>query len=76
MGNWHISIQGVGSHHNKDSPTDANRMAKDFVTSLQKAGHHIENAEFTHGGKDGLIDEPQYVTIPPPDHESPKYIQE
>ena len=27
MGNWNISIHGVGSHHNKQHPKDANRMA-------------------------------------------------
>jgi len=55
MGNWNINIQGVGSHHNKEYPQDANRMAQDFVKALKAAGHHIETATFTHGGKDDLM---------------------
>lgn len=54
MGNWNINIQGVGSHHNKNSPDDANAMAKAFVASLARVGHVIESASFTHGAKDDL----------------------
>ena len=54
MGNWHISIQGVGAHHNKDYAGDANVMAKEFVEALTKAGQVVESATFTHGGRDQL----------------------
>lgn len=55
MGNWNINIQGVGAHHNKDYPKDANVMAKNFVDELRAAGHCVEAATFTHGGKEQLI---------------------
>lgn len=55
MGNWNINIQGVGAHHNKDYPKDANVMAKAFVEELRAAGHQVEAATFTHGAKEPLI---------------------
>lgn len=54
MGNWHISIQGTGVHHNADLPQDANRMALGFVTELKAAGHSIAVASFTYGATDDL----------------------
>jgi hypothetical protein len=54
MGNWNINIQGVGCHHNADFPNDADRMAKKFVEQLKEAGHTVEHAEFTYGGKAAL----------------------
>lgn len=63
MGNWHISIQGVGAHHNTVGPhnpagnaADANLMMADFVEALRKAGHNVVLATFTHGGMDRLED--------------------
>lgn len=50
MGNWHISIEGVGAHHNADYPKDANKMGEAFVALLKDAGHTISKATFTHGG--------------------------
>lgn len=58
MGNWNINIQGVGMHHN-GKPQDANEMAKKFAESLKEAGHHIEHATFTNGGKDDLASSPK-----------------
>jgi hypothetical protein len=55
MGNWNINIQGVGSHHNADYPKDANKMAAEFVRQLKDAGHTVEGATFTHGGKEDLL---------------------
>lgn len=54
MGNWHISIQGIGCHHNPDIPQDADRMSKQFVQELVAAGHHVSIATFTHGGAETL----------------------
>lgn len=54
MGNWNITIRGVGCHHNPDLPTDANRMAAGFVAALKRAGHAIQAATFTHGGEENL----------------------
>lgn len=58
MGNWNISIRGVGAHHNWQdaegnpggNPKDADRMARRFVRELKEAGHSITGAEITHGG--------------------------
>lgn len=51
MGSWHIAVQGVGAHNNKDYPQDADRMTEEFVQKLVDAGHQVESATFTHGGK-------------------------
>ena len=50
MGNWHISIKGVGSHHNDNDEADADRIAKEAVAKLKAAGHTLDKATFTHGG--------------------------
>lgn len=55
MGNWNINVQGVGCHHNRDYPNDANLMAAKFVQDLKEAGHHIEAATFTHGAKQDIM---------------------
>ena len=55
MGNWNISIQGTGCHHNLDLAVDADRMAARFVRELREAGHQVETASFTAGGKTDLI---------------------
>lgn len=58
MGNWHISIEGVGQHHNsQDNERDAEKMSKHFVKRLKEAGHHISKATFTHGAKEELTEE-------------------
>lgn len=49
MGNWNITIQGVGAHHNKDYSKDANLMYEKFVKELREAGHYVHHASFTHG---------------------------
>ena len=54
MGNWNINIQGVGCHHNENYQNDANKMADEFVQKLKDAGHTVEAATFTHGGKEDL----------------------
>jgi len=54
MGNWNINIQGIGVHHNTANETDADRMAYKFAKELMKAGHIVEVATFTYGGKNSL----------------------
>ena len=54
MGNWHISIEGIGIHHNKDNENDANVMAKKFVQDLKDANHQVNKASFTYGGSENL----------------------
>lgn len=50
MGNWAIIIQGTGQHHN-DQDNDADRIAAQFTDALVKAGHNVESATFTSGGR-------------------------
>lgn len=54
MGNWHISIEGIGCHHNMDLEADANKLAAKFTQSLKDAGHTVTKSTFTHGGADNL----------------------
>lgn len=62
MGNYNINIQGIGSHHNENLRQDAQRMAARFVEQLKAAGHKIEHAEFTSGGKEDLTKPDGYWT--------------
>lgn len=61
MGDWNITIKGVGAHHNKDYDKDANKMAADFVARLKAAGHAVTHASFTHGGADDISDPDKYL---------------
>lgn len=56
MGNWHISIRGVGAHHN-GKPYDAEAMAKIFAESLKAAGHNVLGAAFTYGAEQDLLEQ-------------------
>lgn len=58
MGDWNISIQGSGAHHNADFPEDAEKMAKRFVQELRGAGHSISSAMFTSGGREDIDSPP------------------
>jgi hypothetical protein len=53
MGNFHISVQGVGCHHNKIEK-DADAMAKKFVKELLEAGHAVMTATITYGGAEDI----------------------
>lgn len=55
MGSYVITIQAVGPHHNQVREDNANDMASAFVDVLQQAGHKIESATFTYGGRDELL---------------------
>lgn len=61
MGNWNINIRGVGCHHNKNLPTDADRMAARFVKELRDAGHQVHSAAITHGGENSLENPEAYL---------------
>jgi len=50
MGMWHISVVGSGIHHN-GVEADADQIFKRLVDELKAAGAMIENATFTHGGR-------------------------
>lgn len=55
MGNWNISIRGIGPHHNGKS-YDAERLAAALVDNLKAQGHRIVAAEVTYGGVEVLED--------------------
>lgn len=61
MGNWNITVRGVGSHHNKQNKADANRMAAKFVEDLKGAGHTVTSATITHGGEDDVSNPERYL---------------
>jgi len=67
MGNFNISIQGLGFHPNTNLPKDVNRMAKTFAGQLKAEGHIITSASITTGGADDLqtADYSFYETVPP-----------
>jgi len=46
MGDWKISITGIGSHHNKSNTTDADKMVIEFIKQLKSSGHNIRTATF------------------------------
>ena len=54
MGNWNITVRGIGVHHNKKLPNDANKMAAKFVQDLKAAGHTVMSASITYGGEDDI----------------------
>ena len=60
MGQWVIEIHGTGSHHNRDYPQDANRMAAGFVEQLGLAGHTVTRATITYGGEEDVTDANKY----------------
>jgi len=53
MGNWSISIEGIGCHHNDDAE-DADRIARETVAKLKEVGHNISRATFTSGISEDL----------------------
>lgn len=61
MGNWNITVRGVGSHHNTANEKDADRMAAKFVQELKAAGHNVVAASITHGGESDLSDPAAYL---------------
>ena len=56
MGDWNITIQGVGPHHNDKPDIDVDWMAKEFVKQLKKAGQTIKCSSITYGGAHTLRD--------------------
>lgn len=56
MGNWNMTIVGVGAHHNKDNPTDADKMFLEFAEKVAAAGHHIKHASFTYGAAINILE--------------------
>lgn len=61
MGQWNITIRGLGIHHNKMEKHDANRMAAKFVQDLKDAGHQIAAATITAGFEEDITDAAKYL---------------
>lgn len=61
MGNWNITVRGVGCHHNRKLASDANRMAAAFVQHLKDAGHTVVSATITYGGEDDVSAGAKYL---------------
>lgn len=61
MGNFAITIIGVGTHHNR-LPTDVEQMFDKFVDALRDAGHHVQYAVTTTGAAlDHGLDSPMLI---------------
>lgn len=77
MGQWNITVRGLGIHHNKMDPHDANRMAAKFVQDLKDAGHQVASATITAGFEEDITDPETYLSnrdkieAPPPPPEPP-----
>jgi hypothetical protein len=54
MGNFAITVHGVGCHHNQ-RPDDVEHMADRFVADLKNAGHNVMRAIVHTGGEIDLI---------------------
>ena len=55
MGNWSISIRGVGPHEN-GRPYDVEQIAADLTDKLREAGHNVTSATVTIGGEVNVAD--------------------
>lgn len=49
MGNWKMTIEGIGAHNNSSNPADADVMLQAFVEQLKEAGHNISRSSFFSG---------------------------
>jgi hypothetical protein len=49
MGNWHLSIEGTGVHHNK-SPDDINVLLGEFL-KLLVGKQSVERVSLTYGAR-------------------------
>lgn len=48
MGNWNVSVEGVGCHHN-GKPYDVEAITNEYVKQLKAAGHTVTKATVTTG---------------------------
>ena len=52
MGNWVLTIEGTGCHHNGKPEIDADLLAPKLVEQLQAQGQTVEHATFTSGSRE------------------------
>lgn len=62
MGNWDISIKGVGIHHN-GREDDVEQLAAEFVKKLKEKGQTVGDAKLTYGGMVDLEKPQQLLPI-------------
>lgn len=55
MGNWKITIDGHGCHHNGKPEIDADLAAKEFVTRLKAQGHTVKVATMEMTDVNGVV---------------------
>lgn len=60
MGNWNITIRGIGPHHNAGD-SDADVQARALVAMLVKTGHQIHGASFTYGAAEDLVEGTEFT---------------
>lgn len=65
MGNFNLSIRGVGTHGN-GQPYDVEAQGLRFVRYMQAAGHSLSGAEVTTGGADHLTENTPQPRWPTP----------
>lgn len=54
MGNWILTIQGTGCHHNCTAEHDIDLLAPKLLAQVIAQGHHIESATINYGFRDDL----------------------
>jgi hypothetical protein len=63
MGNYQITIEGTGPHHNRQA-FDAEVIAAATVAELAKNGHHVSHATVhAGGGKIDLLERPRPAAL-------------
>jgi len=50
MGDWSVTIRGVGPHHNQQ-PTDVEQIAAKAIVQLKEAGHNVVSATVITGSE-------------------------
>jgi len=62
MGNYNITISGVGAHHSAETnPDDANVLAAEFVELLKARGHKVTVASFVQVCHEDISDPDAYL---------------
>lgn len=76
MGNWNITIRGVGAHHNENYEKDANRLAAEFVQRLEAAGHIVHEASITYGAEETIQRKPGYQSYGLSERTAGQYLED
>lgn len=63
MGNWTLTIEGTGCHHNGNEKIDADLLAPKVVQQFKDQGHTVERATFIVGGRQSVDPLPPAVKV-------------